>query len=240
MSENNSKVLGLICARGGSKGVPGKNRRDFCGKPLIGWSVEVALSCPLIDDIVVSTDDQELAEIAKNHGAEVPFIRPQELAQDNSKQIDAIAHAVSYLKDLGRDYDTVCLLQPTCPLRIADDITGAIQMKCNTGSDTVISVTAEEGVVLSTYYELDNSGEARLKFPAPKEGTLRQDYNPIYRRCGVLYILSVADILSGSLYGKKVSAYVIPKERAFDIDTPFDWDLTEMLMQKRLREGAVV
>jgi len=238
VSDNsNLPVLGLICARGGSKGVPGKNIKEFCGKPLIAWAIECAKVCPEITDVVVSTDDEEIAKVAKAYGADVPFIRPPELARDDTKQIDAIAHALSFLKDQGRHFSAVVLLQPTCPLRLPEDITGALRLLNETNSDTVISVTEEEGVMLSTFYDLDRNNEAALMFPASKEGTLRQDYNAIYRRCGLVYVLKPDYVLSDHvLYGSKVSAYIVPKRRSFDIDCHFDWELTEWLLQKQLQE----
>lgn len=237
MSDNgNLPVLGLICARGGSKGVPGKNIKEFCGKPLIAWAIECAKACPEITDVVVSTDDEEIAEVSKAYGADVPFIRPPELARDDTKQIDAIAHALEYLKHQGRIYSAVVLLQPTCPLRLPEDVSGALSLLDETNSDTVITVTAEEGVMLSTFYNLDSNNEASLMFPAAKEGTLRQDYNAIYRRCGLVYVLKPDYVLSERvLYGSKVSAYVVPKRRSFDIDCHFDWELTEWLLYKQLQ-----
>lgn len=237
-SEPNFPVLGLICARGGSKGVPGKNIRDFCGKPLIAWAIETAKLCPEIKDIVVSTDDENIAKVAKDFGAEVPFIRPALLAQDKTRQIDAIAHALAFLKDQGREYSAVALLQPTCPLRLPADVSGAISLMNTQNADTVITVTQEEGVMLSTLYNLDENHQASLMFPTPQEGTLRQDYNPIYRRSGAVYILKPEYVLeTGALYGTKICAYTIPKERAYDIDTLFDWELTSWLMQQQIAAG---
>ncbi len=237
MADNNFSVLGLICARGGSKGVPGKNIKDLCGKPLIAWSIDTALECPEISDVVVSTDDPDIAAVAKEYNASVPFLRPAHLAQDQSKQIDAIAHALTFLQEQGKTYDAVALLQPTSPLRLSEDVSGALALLQSTQSDSVITVTQEDGVTLSTYYDLDEQHHAMPKFPAPKEGTNRQDYAPIYRRCGVLYIFRPDNILKqNSLYGERTSAYIVPKERAFDIDSPFDWALTEYLMQQRLKQ----
>lgn len=231
-------VLGLICARGGSKGVPGKNVRDFCGKPLIAWSVEVAKQCPEITDIVVSTDDEKIAQAARDAGAEVPFMRPETLAQDKTRQIDAIAHALAFLKDQGREYRAVVLLQPTCPLRLPEDVSGALALMDAQNADTVITVTQEEGVMLSTFYNIAPDQQASLMFPAPQEGTLRQDYNAIYRRCGVVYVLKPDYVLeTGALYGEKVCAYTVPKERSYDIDSLFDWELTEWLMEKQITAG---
>ena len=230
------KVLGLICARGGSKGIRGKNIKQLCGKPLIAWTIESGLQCPDIDDIVVSTDDKKIANVATGFGASVPFLRPQHLAQDTTKQIDAIAHALATLKENGKTYDAVALLQPTCPLRLPEDISAALMIFSNTGSDSVISVTKEDGVTLSTYYDLNKEGLAIPKFATPKDGTNRQDFSPIYRRCGVIYIFLPNEIMKRkSLYGRSISAYIVPKERAFDIDTAFDWKLTEFLMHERLK-----
>ncbi len=230
-------ILGLICARGGSKGVPGKNTKEICGKPLIAWSVEAAKNCPEITDIIVSTDDENIAAVAKEYGAEIPFMRPPELARDDTKQIDAIAHALNALKEQGREYGAVVLLQPTCPLRLPEDITGALALMKRENADTVISVTEEKGVMLSTFYDLDAGQRAHLKFQTPKKGTLRQDYDPIYRRCGVIYILKPDYVLrDGGLYGERVYAYVIPEKRAYDIDSHFDWELTEWLLGKQLQE----
>lgn len=236
MSENgNLPVLGLICARGGSKGVPGKNIKEFCGKPLIAWAIECAKACTEITDVVVSTDDEEIAKVSKAYGADVPFIRPPELAQDNTKQIDAIAHALSYLKDQGRHYKYLALVQPTCPLRVVDDLSGAIKLMTKNDADTVITVTEGEGVYLSTLYDREESGAVHLMFPADSSGTIRQDFKPIYHRCGVAYILNPDHVLeTGELYGDRVYAQIVPRERAYDIDDVFDWDLCEWLMQKRL------
>lgn len=234
---NNGKVLALICARGGSKGVPGKNVKHLCGKPLIQWSIECAKNCTEIDDIVVSTDCSRIAEASKNAGAEVPFMRPDFLASDQSKQIDAIAHALEFLKEQEREYKAIALLQPTCPLRKSEDISGALQLLEEQNADTVITVTEGNSVVFSTFYDRSDDGRLEQKFEASKEGTIRQDFPAIYKRCGVIYILRPDYILKNRvLYGEKVYGYVIPEERSFDIDTQFDWELTEVLMNKRLRD----
>lgn len=234
------KVLGLICARGGSKGIPGKNIKELCGKPLIAWSIETALDCPKIQDVVVSTDSEDIADIAKEYGASVPFLRPDHLAQDSTKQIDAIAHALSFLMEQGKIYDAVVLLQPTCPIRSTEDVWGALEILHDTQSDSVITVTEEDGVTLSSYYDLDEQGRVTPKFPSPKEGTNRQDFAPIYRRCGLLYIFRPNNVLKQkSLYGDTTSAYIVPTERAFDIDTAFDWQLTEYLMREKLEKQGL-
>ncbi len=231
-------VLGLICARGGSKGVPGKNIRDLCGKPLIAWSIEHGLACPDIKDVVVSTDDADIAEAAKKFGADVPFMRPPELARDDTRQIDAIIHALEFLKTQGREYGAVALLQPTCPLRLPEDITGCLDLMARENADTVITVTEEEGVVLSYFYNMDERNNVTPINPVSTQGTIRQDYPVLYKRCGLIYLMKTDHILQNrSLYGDKVSAYKIPRDRSFDIDSPFDWELTAWRKQCMLANG---
>lgn len=117
--------LALIPARGGSKGIPRKNVRPLSGKPLISYTIEAALNSVVIDDVVVTTDDEEIAEVARSYGAEIPFMRPAELAADESKTIDCVVHARDTLRAMDREYDAIVLLQPTSPLRVAEDIDAA-------------------------------------------------------------------------------------------------------------------
>jgi len=229
-------ILGLVCARGGSKGIPGKNIKELCGKPLLAWSIETALQCRDVNDVVVSTDDKEIAAIAKKYGATVPFIRPRDLALDHTKQIDAIAHALRFLEGQGKSYDAVVLFQPTCPLRLPEDVSAALKIFQDAKTDSLISVTEEDGVKLYAYYNMNIQGIVLPRFQSPENGTNRQDYSPVYRRCGLLYIFKPEIVLAKkSLYGNSTSAYVIPKERAVDIDTPFDWKIANYLMRERLK-----
>lgn len=232
---NDLPVLGLICARGGSKGVPGKNIRMMCGKPLIAWSIEAGIACPEISEVVVSTDDENIARVAREFGADVPFMRPDALARDDARQIDAIVHALEFLKVQGREYRAVALLQPTCPLRLPEDISGSLALLDKSGADTVITVTEVDGVYLSQLYDVDENGAAQTRFPASKTGTLRQDYKPLYHRCGLVYVLRPDYVLRDKvLYGEKIAAYRIPKARSFDIDSAFDWDMSEWLLQRQM------
>jgi len=124
---NDSKILGIIPARGGSKGLAGKNIRELCGKPLLVWTIRQALASQYLDDLIVSTDSQEIAEIAKQNGVEVPFLRPAELARDDSPSADAVIHVLDRLYQSGKTYDYVALLEPTSPLRKRNDIDVAIE-----------------------------------------------------------------------------------------------------------------
>lgn len=165
-------VLAIIPARGGSKGLPGKNIKELCGKPLIAWSIEQAKSCSDIDRIVVSTDNEEIAEVAKKYGAEVPFIRPAELANDTASTIDVIFHATNWFKE-HKDYrsEYILLLQPTSPLRIAEDIEGTVQMLKDKNARAVVSVCETalgNGIKKPSSSELKNIPIARKSIVAAK------------------------------------------------------------------------
>ena len=147
-----ARILGLINARGGSKGIPGKNTKPLLGKPLIAWSVETAKACPSINRVIVSTEDKTIANIAREYGAETPFMRPKELATDECLQIDVIIHAVEWLeKTEGSKYDYICLLQPTCPVRLVDDVEGALKLLIESKADSVITVAPVRGHHQLTY-----------------------------------------------------------------------------------------
>jgi CMP-N-acetylneuraminic acid synthetase len=146
MMLNNYKVLALIPARGGSKGLPGKNIKPLLGKPLIAWTIEQAMASKYVDKVIVSTDDEEIAEVAKNYGAEVPFLRPKELAKDDSPTIDAILHALNFFSKKGEDFNLLALLEPTSPLRDTEDIDRCIRVLLdNEQAESIVSVCQLEG-----------------------------------------------------------------------------------------------
>ena len=142
--KSNNSIAAFIFARGGSKGIPKKNTKELCGHPLIAYSINIALENKNIDKVYVSTDDQEIATISKKYGAEVPFIRPSELAQDNSKEWDAWQHAMNFLKEHNSIPDIMISLPPTSPLRSQEDINACIQKIIETDLDAVISVTKSQ------------------------------------------------------------------------------------------------
>ena len=138
---NHQKILALIPARGGSKGIPRKNIIGLCGRPLIGYTIEAGLKSRYIDTVMVSTDDREIAEVSRACGAEVPFLRPAELASDTAKTIDAVLHAVRTLREAGKAFDVLVLLQPTEPLRTAEDIDAALEKYFACGEKALVSVS---------------------------------------------------------------------------------------------------
>lgn len=227
----NHKILCLINARGGSKGVPGKNIRPMHHKPLIGYSIECAQKSRLIDYILVSTEDQKIADIAMSFGANVPFLRPAELASDQAKQIDAMIHAVGFMEEQGEKFDYVCVLQPTCPLRATEDVDGALELLISSGADSVITVTDVGGRHPRTLYTKDDSQSLKPYLQSDMAGVLRQNFEELYWRTGAVYAMK-RDVLMDqrSLYGTDIRGYVMPEERCFNIDSPFDWDLCEAYM----------
>lgn len=228
MKKSNNSILCLINARGGSKGVPGKNIKPLNGKPLIGWSVDVARQSRLIKKVVVSTDSEEIARVATKHGASVPFIRPSELATDTAKQIDVVNHALKFLESMGERYDYVCILQPTCPLRSVEDVDGTLDLLISSGADSAITVTEVGGRHPRTLYKM-HEGDQKVTPYVEKNtsGVMRQNFEALYWRTGAVYALRTSVVKAGSLYGSDARGYKVPEERAFNIDTPFDFELTE-------------
>ncbi len=229
----NQRILGLINARGGSKGVPGKNIRPMNGKPLIGYSIECAKQSRYIDKVIVSTDDPQIINVAKSFGAEVPFLRPTELASDTAKQIDAMIHAVSFLEDKGEHYDIVCVLQPTCPMRISKDVDSTLELLVSSNADSAITITDVGGRHPKTLYKKSDEGRIQPYLESDTAGVLRQNFEELYWRTGAVYAMK-RDILMDkkSLYGDDIRGHVMPEERCFNIDSPFDWNLCEAYMAK--------
>lgn len=235
-----SRILGLINARGGSKGVPGKNIRLMLGKPLIAYSIEIAKLSTLINRVVVSTDSPEIAMIARDYGAETPFLRPAELASDSSLQIDSIIHAVDYLEsEEEQKYDYVCLLQPTSPVRLINDLDGAINELITSGADSVITVTPVKGFHPSTYYNMGDDGRLKPFVQTSSVGVIRQEFPEIFWRTGSVYAMKRDNLALRTLYGSDIRGYVIPAERCANIDEPLDWEIAELLMKKHIDKYGV-
>jgi CMP-N-acetylneuraminic acid synthetase len=231
------RIIAVIPARGGSKGVPRKNIRPVCGKPLIAYTIETALAArELFRRVLVSTDDAEIAEVSRRWGAEVPFLRPSELANDKAPMIPVIQHAIRFAEnDENVQYDWVCLLQPTEPFRTLTDIQKALAIAMTGGCDSVISVVQ----VFSVHPILMKRIEDGRLLPfciEEKEGTRRQDYAPdAYMRNGAIY-LSRRDVIMErhSIWGDIIHPYVMPPERSMGIDSELDFKLVELLMRQQL------
>lgn len=227
------KILGLIGARGGSKGLPGKNIRPLSGKPLIAWSIDAALASRYIDRVVVSTDDEEIASVSRACGGDVPFLRPADLATDAAKSIDFVLHALGDLEKEGAVYDFLMLLQPTSPLRTVQDIDLSVELLFSKKAEAVVSVCeAEHHPFLSNVLPPDGSMKDFLR---PETANMnRQQLPPYYRLNGAIYLVSVPYLIANrDFIGSGAYAYVMPVERSIDIDTAFDFSLAECLVGRK-------
>ncbi|MEQ8182889.1 acylneuraminate cytidylyltransferase family protein [Marinobacter salarius] len=235
-----TNITAFIFARGGSKGLPGKNVRPFVGKPLIGWAIEQALGVPEIKRVIVSTDSQEIAEIARGFGADVPFLRPSELASDTSSEVDAWRHALAYLQDTEKCLPDVFVSVPTtAPLRLPEDIERCLRIYTNEKADVVLTVSPAHRNPWFNMVSIQTDGKARLINNLDGYVTRRQDAPEAFDITTVAYVASPDFILSGrSLFSGCVRAAKVPVERAIDIDTLHDFEIAEFLMRKRLEESA--
>jgi CMP-N-acetylneuraminic acid synthetase len=234
-------ALGLITARGGSKGVPYKNIKELAGKPLIAWTIEAALASQELDRVVVSTDDKEIAAIARQYGAEVPFLRPLKLALDDSSHVDVVLHAIDFLEEQEQFLaDYVVMLQPTSPFRIAEDIDGSIQFARQKNAKSVIGMMhapshpiclrgmTEDGLLVELS---ENRDESQLR---------RQLLEDVYAFNGALYVLQTEAFRelktfrpAGETYG-----YLMPTERSWEIDTEWEFLVANLLMTNQQQAAS--
>lgn len=224
------RVLGVIPARGGSRGLPGKNLRPLGGRPLIAYSIDAGLNAKL-DRLVVSTDDAAIAAVAVDAGADVPFTRPAELATDEAGPIGVLLHALAELEGAGdTPYDAVAMLQPTTPLRTPADIVGSVELLAATGADSVISVTPVGGHHPARMKWLDGDRLVDPPFAEAYENQPRQELDPMYIRNGAIYLTRRDTLLGGSLKGSDSRAWVMPRERSVNIDDADDLRYAELLL----------
>ena len=227
------RVLGIITARGGSKGIPGKNLKPLGGRPLLDFTIDAANDTPL-DRLILSTEDAKIADAARALGCEVPFMRPAELARDETPHLPVIVHAVQWLRDHDNYVaDVVVILQPTSPLRSSADIAAALRMLELSGADSVVSVNhvpAHAHPMRMLKVAADGSATLFVTGePVRNRINRRQDLPDAYVMNGAVYACRT-DVLFGpqpSLYGDRVVAYPMPIERSISIDTPEDWEEAE-------------
>ena len=222
------KFLAIIPARGGSKGVPRKNIKNLAGKPLIAWTIAEANKSKYIDTCMVSTEDEEIKQVAESYGGYVPFMRPSEFARDDSPSIDAILHAVDNMPG----YDYIVLLQPTSPLRIAEDIDGTIELCFKGKSLSAVSVTESEK---SPYwmYTLNETGEMSPVLTIDKEKSYqRQKLPKVYRLNGAVYVTEKNFLKkTRGFIDAETLGYVMPTARSLDIDSILDFKLAEFIIR---------
>ncbi len=233
------RILGIIPARGGSKSIPRKNIKELGGKPLVVWTIEAAKEAQVLDRLVLTTDDEEIAGVGKRHGVEAPFLRPKELAEDYSPTLPVLQHAVSWLRE-NENYrpDAVMLLQPTAPFRQPRHIKEAAELFEKSGADSMVSVVEIPGH-LSPYWAVvaNDEGWAHLFSgdQIKKRITRRQDFpRTAYAHNGAIYLFK-AELLfhpeEPNLYGDKVKLYPMAKEYSINLDSPDDWAEAESRIQ---------
>ncbi len=226
-------VVGFIFARGGSKGLPRKNTRMLAGKPLIAYAIETALASELIDRVIVSTDDNEIADVARQYGAEIPFMRPQELACDDSREWLAWQHAIRTLEAAKgtRKASVFVSIPPTAPLRAVEDVDVCIRTLLESDADIVITVKQADRNPYFNMVSLDEDGYAQLVIPLDRPIHRRQDAPQVYDMTTVAYVARPDFVLnSRSAFEGKVKAIVVPAERALDIDTELDFMFADFLL----------
>lgn len=225
------RILGLIPARGGSKGVARKNVRPLWGRPLIAWTIEAARGARLLTRTIVSTDDQEIAAIARAAGAEVPFERPAALAADDTPTLPVVLHALEMVEKSDQPFDAVCLLQPTNPLRTAQLIDDCIRRFISSDADSLVSVLPVPPKYNPHWvYFSDLDGSLRLSTGAELPISRRQDLPPAFHREGSIYLTRRRVLVElHSLYGARTIGYPVDPESSLNIDTPADWERAEQL-----------
>lgn len=228
------RTLGLIPARGGSKGIPRKNVRTIAGKPLISWTIESALASRVLAAVVVSTDDEEIAEVARAAGAEVPFMRPAELAADETSGVAPVLHAMTALPQ----FDSVLLMQPTSPMRGPADVEGILDVARN-GAESIVSVS-EARCHPQWMFEMGDGAELR-PIVTQADAVRRQDLPPLYALNGAMYFATRPWLETRRAFiGEGTIGYLMPPERSVDIDDMLDWRLAELLLRDREAAGSDV
>ena len=226
----NFKNIVIIPARGGSKRIPKKNIKDFLGKPIIAYSIEMAINCKLFSRVIVSTDDEEIKDVVLKYGAEVPFIRPKNIADDFTGTHEVIGHAVEYLENTGETMDYVCCIYPTAPLIQKDDLIKGFKLIQTNKWNSVMAATNFSYPIFRSFKNLPNGG---LKMIFPEHYNSRsQDLPEVYHDAGLFYWAKPKVWKKKpQWYNEKNSIVKIPNYRIQDIDTPDDWKKAEMIYQ---------
>lgn len=222
--------IAIIPARGGSKRIPRKNIKSFAGKPMIAYAIEAALACDSVGHVVVTTDDDEIAEIAESYGAQVPFRRPAELADDITPTVPVIRHAISASRELGFSFDYVCCIYPGVPFIRTEDIAAALDLLVENGGEGYAFPVAEFPSPIQRALKRNEVGEV-APFDPVHVGTRTQDLEPAYYDAGQFYWATPATWETGQSAHANGRVIVLPEWRVVDIDTPADWDRAETLLK---------
>ncbi|MBG6187829.1 acylneuraminate cytidylyltransferase family protein [Flavobacterium sp. CAN_S2] len=231
------RILGIIPARGGSKGVPGKNIKLLNGKPLLQYTAEIAVESKYLTSVILSSDDKQIITVAKSLGIQVPFLRPEELALDTTPTIDAIIHALQWYENHAVFFDAVCLLQVTSPFRTVKFLDKAIEKFIKSGCDSLVSVQKVPHEY-NPHWTFEVNLEGTLKIATGEDQIInrRQELPDAYHRDGSIYITKTEVLLQKhSLYGKSISFIETPPEFYVNIDTLGDWEKAEQMIKNNLK-----
>ncbi|AEB75675.1 cytidylyltransferase domain-containing protein [Clostridium botulinum] len=225
------KILAIIPARGGSKGIHHKNIMKICNKPLIAYSIEAANESKYIDYILVSTDDEDIKDVSLEYGAKVPFLRPKEISDDKAKSIDVVLHAIDYLKKYNEEFDYVVLLQPTSPLRTMEDIDKGIENIINSKVDSLISICeCDENPVLMRTIE---NNKLNTIFEFKGDNLRRQELPKFYIFNGALYINKVDMLLNEKAFvNEDTMPFIMDRYKSIDIDNMLDAKIVELILKE--------
>ncbi|PSL35868.1 acylneuraminate cytidylyltransferase family protein [Chitinophaga ginsengisoli] len=225
------KTLFLIPARGGSKGVPGKNIKSLGGKPLINYAIDAVKPLTAIENICISTDAEDIKAVVEANGVSVPFLRPAYLAEDNSGTYEVCLHAIEFYEKQGRFFDVLVILQPTSPFRTTDNIREALQA-FSPDLDMVVSVKETKANPYTVLFEEDSDGY----LVKSKQGNFirRQDCPRVWEYNGAIYVINIESLKRSPLNQfKKIRKYIMEEAESVDIDTPLDWEFSEFLISKK-------
>jgi len=228
------RVLGLIPARGGSKGIPRKNIRPLGGKPLLAWTAEAALAARRLARVILSTEDEEIAAVGRACGLDVPFLRPAELARDDTPTLPVVRHALETLAASGDIYDAVCLLQPTNPFREVGLIDACVEKFEATGADTLFTVLPVPPEHNPHWVFFENAdGSLRLATGEPAPIPRRQELPPAFHREGSVYVVRCSVVLErNTLFGTRWIGHPVHPNYALNLDTPADWERAEEAVRR--------
>ena len=227
------RIIAIIPARSGSKGLKDKNIKELNGTPMMAYTIEAANSCGIFDCVHVSTDSEKYADIARKYGADVPFLRSQEMSSDTADSWDAVLEVLNRYKGLEKEFDMVTLLQPTSPIRTGEDIKNAFNIFIAKDANAVISV-CESDHPIEWYRPLLNDNDMSAFATSEEKSGRRQDADTYYRMNGSIYMLNTTYLKENprNIIRNKVYAYIMDKYSSIDIDTQFDFDIAEAVIKK--------
>lgn len=234
----NQRIIATICARGGSRGVPGKNIKRILGKPLLVYTLEQVQALSWIDRIVVSTDDAKIQRVARKAGIEVPFLRPKKYATNTASKLPAIINTVQKAERLWQEtYDVVLDLDPTSPLRTLKDIEDSVKLLL--ADDKTLSVFSVCQAAKNPYFNMvepTSRGYVRLSKKPPQPLTRRQDAPPVYSMNASIYVMRKNDLFERkTFFTERTKAYLMPEERSVDIDRPLDFEFVSFMLERATR-----